>query len=158
MASSSKIFKNLVVTTDTATETTQRGALSSDDVEIGGMDLFGPLTSADIHGTAVDGSETNVHSSPDECPEHLLQIDSLASFANSGKFDRSQVLDKSWQQLEPKPVEFFWESGFWAEIFENGDSGHSSSSMVRHFDLHRPPVVREPVGEVLTDEGHWFST
>ena len=31
---------------------------------------------------------------------------------DSSAYDGSQALDKSWMQLEQKPVEFFWESGF----------------------------------------------
>ena len=37
--------------------------------------------------------------------------------------------------------------------FGDGDSGSSSSSLVRHFDLHRPTVVPEPVADLITDEG-----
>ena len=65
------------------------------------------------------------------------------SRVDSKSYDRSQVLDKSWMQLEQKPVEFFWESGFWAEIFDD-HSGSAESSVVKQFALHRPTVVDEP--------------
>eukprot|EP00435_Cladocopium_sp_Y103_P007613 s5414_g2.t1 len=60
-------------------------------------------------------------------------------------YNKERVLDRSWVQLEPKPVEFFWEHGFWADIFGDKDSESASSSMVRQFSLHRPTVVSEPV-------------
>eukprot|EP00435_Cladocopium_sp_Y103_P000018 s3918_g1.t1 len=67
------------------------------------------------------------------------------SVVDSKGYNKERVLDRSWIQLEQKPVEFFWERGFWADIFGNQDSESASSSMVRQFSLHRPAVVSEPV-------------
>lgn len=50
------------------------------------------------------------------------------------------ALDKSWQQLEVKPLQQFWEHGFWAEIFGTDTGATSSADVSRVLGLHRPPV------------------
>eukprot|EP00435_Cladocopium_sp_Y103_P031447 s3503_g8.t1 len=73
------------------------------------------------------------------------------SVVDSKGYNKERVLDRSWLQLEQKPVEFFWERGFWAEIFGDKDSESASSSMVRQFELHRLAVVSEPVVDDIVD-------
>ena len=55
-------------------------------------------------------------------------------------YDSQKALDKTWQQLEAKPLQQFWEHGFWAEIFGNGSSS-SVSSLTTALDLYRPSVA-----------------
>ena len=62
-------------------------------------------------------------------------------------------LDRSWMQLDAKPLQQCWEHGFWAEIFGEPNSG-SASSLVSTMELYRPPVPlnRGPDDEVETGE------
>ena len=116
----------------------------SDDAGAGKQDLFGPLEAA------LDLTPDMLHDHTDGLPEpsegyspDFVDGFDAESRVASKSYDRSQVLDKSWMQLEQKPVEFFWESGFWAEIFDD-HSGSAESSVVKQFALHRPTVVDEP--------------
>ena len=66
--------------------------------------------------------------------ERLDQPDLVPAGYSVGK-----SMDRAWMQVESKPVQHFWEKGFWAEIF--GDSTSSStSSIITALELHRPPV------------------
>lgn len=69
-------------------------------------------------------------------------------------YDSGKALDRSWQQLDAKPLQQFWEQGFWGEIF--GNSGSSSvSSLTTTLGLHRPAMVFGSLGEedlITTDD------
>ena len=117
----------------------------SDDAGAGKQDLFGPLeTALDLTPDMLHDHTDGFLPEPSEgySPSFVDGSDAESRVA-SKSYDRSQVLDKSWMQLEQKPVEFFWESGFWAEIFDD-HSGSAESSVVKQFALHRPTVVDEP--------------
>ena len=74
------------------------------------------------------------------------QFEDVSGVVQKG-YNKDQSLDSSWMQLEQKPVSFFWEQGFWADIFGNNDSESAASTVVRQFSLHRPAVVSEPIVE-----------
>ena len=122
-----------------------RDTTVSDDAGAGKQDPFGPLEAAlDLTPEMLHDHTDGFLPEPSEgySPSFVDGFDTK-SRADSKSYDRSQVLDKSWMQLEQKPVEFFWESGFWAEIFDD-HSGSAESSVVKQFALHRPTVVDEP--------------
>ena len=117
----------------------------SDDAGVGKQDLSGPLEAAlDLTPDMLHDHTDGFLPEPSEgySPSFVDGFDA-ESRVDSKSYDRSQVLDKSWMQLEQKPVEFFWESGFWAEIFDD-HSGGAESSVVKQLLLHRPTVVDEP--------------
>ena len=61
-------------------------------------------------------------------------------------YDSGKAVDRSWQQLDAKPLQQFWEQGFWGEIFGNSASA-SVSSLTTALGLHRPAVVQGTSGE-----------
>ena len=61
-------------------------------------------------------------------------------------YDSGKAVDRSWQQLDAKPLQQFWEQGFWGEIFGNSASA-SVSSLTTVLGLHRPAVVQGTSGE-----------
>ena len=99
---------------DSDTDTQQRDIASSNAAETGGQDLFGPLNAVNVldSSNACDLLESRLLFPTDVHTDSVLESDGLVTFATSSNFDKEQVLDNSWQQLEQKPVEFFWESGF----------------------------------------------
>ena len=129
----------------------QPAALSSDAVAVEETDLFGRS----------DGAQDLDYEhwldcrlpSPSECysPSGSGHLEHVKD-ACQGEYSKDQSLDRSWMQLEQKPVEFFWEHGFWADIFGDNDSDSAASTVVRQFSLHRPAVVSEPVFEVVESE------
>ena len=86
----------------------------SDDAGAGKQDPFGPLEAAlDLTPDMLHDHTDGFLPEPSEgySPSFVDGFDA-ESRVDSKSYDRSQVLDKSWMQLEQKPVEFFWESGF----------------------------------------------
>ena len=67
-------------------------------------------------------------------------------------YDRERVLDNSWLQLEPKPVEFFWESGFWQKFLERLTVRAQQIWFQNNFHCTGPAVVSEPVMERSLEE------
>ena len=137
-----------------STEDPPRGEPASDATGFGGVALFGhedPVLDSvpEVSFENMDGCLQN--SSEGYSPGFSERFDAGPVLETAG-YNKEQTLDNSWCQLEQKPVEFFWESGFWADIFGTADDESSASSMVKQFSLHRPTVVPEPSTECTLPE------
>ena len=62
------------------------------------------------------------------------------------------ALDRSWRQLGVKPLQQFWEQGFWAEIFGTDSEAASSSAISNTLGLFRPPVPTANRDSVLEED------
>ena len=133
---------------------TPRADPASDGAGSGGVDPFGRLD------LALDLEPGFLLEHKDGCLQNTSEGYSPGTFEDTDAvpavdmkvYDRERVLDNSWLQLEPKPVDFFWESGFWAEIFGAADSESTTDLVSKQFSLHRPAVVSEPVMERSLEE------
>ena len=63
-------------------------------------------------------------------------------------YKTEKALERSWQQLDAKPLQQFWERGFWAEIFSDNNAG-SSTALTESLGLHRPLL---PFSEMRTED------
>ena len=127
---------------------------ASDGAGSGGVDLFGRLDLAlDLDpGFSLENMDSCLQNSSEGYSPGTFEEPDAVPAVDSKVYNREQVLDHSWFQLEPKPVEFFWESGFWAEIFGASDSESTTDLVSKQFSLHRPAVVSKPVMDGSLEE------
>ena len=92
------------------------GEPASDDAGSSGVEQTGRASSdVDLalqHGTPRFDSRLHVDSE-EYSPGFTENVHNVEEEA---VIDTNRTLDSSWKQLEPQPVTFFWEQGFWAEI------------------------------------------
>ena len=69
-----------------------------------------------------------------------MSICSFGFFRADCNYDPDHAVRRSWMSLQHKPLEHFWEHGFWAEIFKD-----STGAMNSHEQLFRPQVNQESV-------------
>ena len=77
-------------------------------------------------------SETTVHSF-----ENFEVVDDAPS-QSAPDYSCERELDRSWIQLSNKPLQHFWETGFWGRLFGGEDADSLSEA------LTRPAIVPEP--------------
>ena len=101
------------------------------------MDLFGSGSHADVFQEGY---------SPGSSMASSVQPRLTAGYNVDG------ALDRSWQQLGNKPLQQFWEQGFWAEIFGPGSDATSSTELSNTLGLFRPTVPMAPRDADLEDD------
>ena len=108
-----------------------------------GLELsMGPCGEIEPFGEMWD----NEHSHRDSYSPGFTEVSDAPSALASG-YKPDNALERSWQQLGAKPLQQFWEHGFWGEIFGNDSDASSSAALTNTLGLHRP-IVPMHTGEV----------
>ena len=101
-----------------------------------GLELsMGPCGEAELFGEIWD----NGHSHRESYSPGFTEVSETQPALASG-YKPDNARERSWQQLGAKPLQQFWEHGFWGEIFGNDSDASSSAALTNALGLHRPMV------------------